>query len=359
MFDSNLKIRDLQNNQEHGFPYPKLSQKHVDNNIKIESQKEFARDVLIGLSESPKKLPSKYFYDTKGTEIFQKIMNLEEYYLTKAEYDILDLHSWDIIQPIIKDNQRKGQGNKINLVELGAGDGYKTSLLLKEFCNKMVSFEYIPIDISRKAMVSLMHRIEEQFDNIDSEGIISDYLDGILWLNENKTNFNFVLFLGANIGNFDRTTALGFLLRLWEILNHGDYLLIGFDLKKDIQLMQRAYDDKEGVTKNFNLNLLQRINQELNADFDIKHFQHYATYNPVLGAMESYLISLHHQNVRIKNLNKTFSFAEKEPIHTEYSFKYTLVEIESLARETGFEKIQNFYDQNRYFVDSLWRVSKH
>ena len=359
MPDSNLKIRDLKNNREHGFPYPKLAQTNTKNQTKTENQQEFARDVLIGLSQSPKKLPSKYFYDTQGSKIFQKIMNLKEYYLTEAEYDILDHHTCDIIRPIKKDDQAKGQKNKINLVELGAGDGYKASPLLRGFCNEAIPFEYIPIDISKEAMVSLMWRLEKQFDNINSEGIISDYLDGVRWLHQNKSNFNFILFLGANIGNFNRPAALSFLLKLWELLNHGDYLLIGFDLKKDIRLMQKAYDDREGVTRDFNINLLRRINKELSANFKLDCFQHYATYNPVLGAMESYLISLYEQNVRIKELNKTFLFSEKEPIHTEYSFKYTLREIEYLAQKTGFERVQDFYDKNYYFVDSLWRVAKH
>ena len=361
MPDLNLKIRDLKNNQQHGFPYQKLDQKDIEGETKTNSRQEFTRDVLIGLSQSPKKLSSKYFYNARGSQIFQKIMKLEEYYLTKAEYNILDQHGLDIIQPIIRDNKMRSQQdgtNKINLVELGAGDGYKTSLVLREFCNQIVPFEYIPIDISKGAMVSLMRRLEKNFDNINSEGIISDYLEGIHWLNQNKANFNFVLFLGANIGNFDRPTAISFLLKLWEVLNHDDYILIGFDLKKDIRLMQRAYNDKEGVTKDFNINLLRRINQELKANFNLDNFQHYATYNPVLGAMESFLISLSDQDVRIEDLNKTFSFSEKEPIHTEYSFKHTLKEIEFLAVKTGFKRIKNFYDKDHYFVDSLWQVSK-
>ena len=355
--DPGFQIHNLKNNKTYGYPGPDIQKEKAGDHENSLRQQEFLRDVLIGLSENPKKLPSKYLYDDKGSEIFQEIMELDEYYLTRSEHEILENHGKEIISFV---QQNTESNSRIHLIELGAGDGKKTSLLLRELCSKKAPFEYAPIDISEGAMISLMQRLERDFERhqIQSKGIISDYLDGINWLQENKTDFNFVLFLGSNIGNFDQETARHFLLKLWEVLSDGDCLLIGFDLKKEIQILQEAYSDAEGVTNRFNKNLLSRINRELNANFDTKKFQHYATYNPVLGAMESYLISLESQVVHIDVLNRSFFFDEKEPIHTEYSFKYAPQEIKKLSLETGFELVKSFYDKKNFFVDSLWRVDK-
>ena len=355
--NTNLKIHDLKNNKTYGYPDLDMHQRETSDQESSLRQQEFMRDILIGLSKSPKELPSKYLYDDKGSKIFQEIMELDEYYLTRAEHEILERSSEEIISFV---HEKSRKSSRINLIELGAGDGKKTSLLLRELCSKKVAFEYAPIDISEGAMISLMKRLERDFDRyqIQSEGIISDYLEGINWLRENKTNFNFVLFLGSNIGNFNQETATHFLLKLWEVLSDGDCLLIGFDLKKEIQVLQRAYSDAKGVTGAFNKNLLSRLNRELSADFDTAKFQHYATYNPVLGAMESYLISLETQAVHIDALNRSFLFNEKEPIHTEYSFKYTPAEIKELSLKTGFELVKSYYDQKHFFADSLWRVNK-
>ncbi len=353
---SNLKIRDLENNKTYDYPGLKIQQK-IENNQKklVSQQKTFERDVLVGLSKTPKKLPSKYLYDDNGSKIFQEIMNLDEYYLTKTEYQILKSYSKKIISSV---HQKNNNNSKINLIELGAGDGKKTSLLLNELCSRKLSFEYAPIDISRGAMITLMKRLESDFDQIQSEGIVSDYLDGINWIKKNKSNFNFVLFLGSNIGNFDKEMTIHFLRKLWELLNHGDCLLISFDLKKEIQILQKAYSDTSGVTSRFNINLLARINRELDGNFNLNKFEHYATYNPILGAMESYLISSEAQIVQIQKLNRSFTFNEKEPLHTEYSFKYTSSEIKELSQKIGFDLIENYYDNNHFFVDSLWRVNK-
>ena len=349
-----LKIRDLKNNKIYKYPNPEIRAEIKEGQDNSTHEQEFIQDIIVGLSQKPKTLPSKYLYDDVGSKIFQEIMNLDEYYLTRAEHQILEIYSNEICSLI---HQQCVSGSKINLIELGAGDGKKTSLLLKELCSKKIPFEYAPIDISEGAMIALMERLERDFDQIQSEGIISDYLEGIHWLNQNKTSFNFILFLGSTIGNFHEEMAVHFLSKLGEILNHGDCLLIGFDLKKDIQKLQNAYSDSSGVTNRFNTNLLSRINRELGADFVPEKFQHYATYNPVLGAMESYLISKEAQIVDIKAINHSFAFDEKEPIHTEYSFKYTPVDIKKLAEKTGFELIKNYYDKNNLFTDSLWKVS--
>ncbi len=350
-----LKVRYLKNNKTYIYSNSRIREKSKEAEGNPTTKQEFFQDVLAGLSQKSKALPSKYLYDNVGSKIFQEIMNLDEYYLTRAEHQILEMYGNDICSLI---HQKCAGDSKINFIELGAGDGQKTSLLLKELCSKKIPFEYVPIDISESAMISLMERLERDFNQIQSEGIISDYLEGINWLRQKRTNFNFVLFLGSNIGNFQEEMTIHFLSKLWEVLNHEDYLLIGFDLKKDIPKLQDAYSDSSGVTDRFNTNLLSRINRELDANFVPEKFQHYATYNPVLGAMESYLISQETQVVEIRAIHHSFSFDEREPIHIEYSFKYTPLEIKELAQKTGFELVRNYYDKENLFTDSLWKVNK-
>jgi dimethylhistidine N-methyltransferase len=310
----------------------------------------FALDVLVGLSESPKQLSSKYFYDDVGSQAFQKIMDLPEYYLTDCEFDILTQQQ-DAFTDLVKKEA-------FNLVELGAGDGRKTSLLLQKFLHENLNFRYIPIDISEGAMRTLTTLLESAMPSLRTEGIIAEYFQGLQWLQMHSDRRNMVLFLGSNLGNFDKIHAKHFLRHMWNTLNDGDYAVIGFDLKKDIDLMLRAYNDSQGVTATFNLNLLRRINRELGGTFDLDKFRHYATYDVFSGAMESYLVSQERQDVFIKKIGASFSFNAWEPIHTEYSYKYLVSDIEELATGTGYEIVNQLYDTKRYFVDSIWRVRK-
>lgn len=319
---------------------------------------EFAFDVLTGLAESPKRLPSRYFYDDRGSEIFQQIMGLQEYYLTDCEEEILGEHGEAILAAT-------GAG-PLSLVDMGAGDGKKTLLLLARLATAGRPCQYLPLDISEAAMANLTELVKERHPEIRVDGVVSEYFSGLRWLGlqaqdpaagtDNPTRL--VLFLGSNIGNLDRPRARTFLRRLWTSLAPKDHVLIGFDLKKDIDLLLNAYNDSEGVTASFNLNLLNRINQELGGHFDVDRFRHFSTYNVFSGAMESYLVSLDPQQVRIDRLQSSFTFRAWEPIHTEYSYKYLLADIERLASESGFEIVEHFHDRQGYFVDSLWRVDK-
>jgi len=318
---------------------------------------EFAFDVLTGLAESPKRLPSRYFYDDRGSELFQEIMDLEEYYLTDCEEEILTEHGEAILAAT-------GNG-PLALVDMGAGDGKKTFLLLDRLAASSRPCDYLPIDISQGAMANLTDQVEERHPGMRVEGVVSEYFSGLRWLATQAqsqrgadTPSRLVLFLGSNIGNLDRPRARTFLRRLWTGLSPGDHVLIGFDLKKDIDLLLAAYNDKSGVTASFNLNLMERINRELGGHFDVDRFRHFSTYNVFSGAMESYLVSLHAQEVEIERLQSSFTFRAWEPIHTEYSYKYLPADIERLALESGFEVVQHFGDQRGFFIDSLWRVDK-
>jgi len=314
------------------------------------ARERFALDVLMGLSQKNKKLPSKYFYDTRGSDLFSQITHLKEYYPTQCEFEILQKHKGSIAKLM--------RGKEFSVIELGAGDGRKTKVLIKEFLAAGLKFKYIPVDISESAVSGLMKTVMRTYPQLKCSGIVAEYFDALRWLSRTDTGNKLILFLGSNIGNFDLIQARVFLRTMWNALNVGDYVFTGFDLKKDFDVMLNAYNDSKGVTAAFNLNLLRRINRELGGTFDLKSFQHFSTYNVFSGAMESYIISLKHQTVEIGALNKKFFLEAFEPIHTEYSYKFLPGEIDILARETGFHAIANYYDAKKYFLDTLWQVKK-
>jgi dimethylhistidine N-methyltransferase len=310
----------------------------------------FARDVLLGLYRVPKAIPSRHFYDAEGSRLFQRIMALPEYYLTDCELEILETHRGRIAARVGRE--------PFNLVELGAGDGAKTQVLLRHFVEQGLDFRYVPIDICEPAVAQLAGHCERHLPGLAVEGLVSEYFDGLAWLAGLNDRRNVVLFLGSNIGNFNASEARVFLRSLWTSLNDGDLLLVGFDLKKEIDVLLRAYNDPQGVTAAFNLNLLARINRELGGDFRPGAFEHYASFNVLTGAMESYLVSRRCQAVGIESLRKTFAFEAWEPIHTEVSQKYLPADVAALAAATGFEAVDELRDARGWFLDALWRVGK-
>lgn len=332
-----------------------MSNYTIMNGIKSQNEdtlkEQFALDILTGFSSEPKFINSKYFYDDIGSDLFSKITETDDYYPTRCEFEILNKYKSQITEEL--------GGEDIYLIELGAGDGRKTVVLLEEFGQRDERFHYIPVDISEGAVKGLEEKISKNHPNVTFHGIVGEYGESLKWIgNEYKGRRKVILFLGSNLGNFNKAQARVFLRRIWKSLDHGDTMLIGFDLKKDIDTMLWAYNDRDKVTRNFNLNVLSRINKELGADFDVKNFQHYGTYNPQLGSMESYLISMKKQSVYINELEKSFDFKAFEPIHMEYSYKYLLSDIDILAEETGFTVEKNFCDDKNYFVDSVWKVIK-
>lgn len=310
---------------------------------------QFAADVFTGLSSASKHLSAKYFYDDTGSDLFRAISRHEDYYLTRTEFDILDANSNRLPGILDKD--------EVDIIELGAGDGHKSKIVIDGFLESGVKINFYPIDISDKAMDMLSETIHEK-PNLSVQGLIGDYFDGLRFVRARSAKRQLVLFLGSNIGNFDRIQNQGFLRRVRESLNSDDYLLIGFDLKKDIAELITAYSDSGNYTRDLNLNLLARINRELGGNFDLSGFQHYAVYNPVLGAMESYLLALREQHVFIEALQREFTFAAFEPMHLEYSFKFLPADIEYLSRQTGYTIVENFTDPQERFIDSLWQVNK-
>ncbi|MCC9165558.1 L-histidine N(alpha)-methyltransferase [Pontibacter harenae] len=309
----------------------------------------FAQHVAEGLSQNPKKLSSRYFYDATGSKLFQKIMDLPEYYLTRCEFEVLNDNRQAMANHFAQDSF-------FHLIDLGAGDALKTKILLKALQNQQSDFDYVPIDISGDAISHLHQNLDFEFPNIKSNAVIGEYFQALEWLQQNKSERKVVLFLGSNIGNFDATESLSFLHSIRSYLTAGDKLLLGVDLRKDPYTILKAYDDASGVTAAFNLNLLKRINEELGGNFDLYKFRHYPLYNPQEGVMKSFLLSERKQEVYLEALDRTFSFEAWEAIHTENSYKYSLPQVEEMGRRCGFKIETVFQDKRQFFADVLFSV---
>lgn len=312
---------------------------------------QFAEDVLLGLSATPKHLSSKYFYDDEGTRLFQEIMQLPEYYPTRAEYGIFTTQT-DSIYKAFTENAAA-----LDLIELGAGDGTKTAVLVEKFLNEGTDFTYSPIDISDEAIDALTGKFRRKFPTLRINAHRGDYFKVLSSLKNGSSRRKVLMFLGSNIGNFQRDQAVDFFRQLRAVMNPNDRLFIGFDMQKDPRVIVNAYDDPTGVTAAFNLNLLRRINRELGADFDLDKFSHYAQYRPVECAARSFLISREKQTVHIAALKRSFELEQWEAIFMEISQKYTRAMIEELACESGFEIETAFFDEINFYTDSLWRPS--
>jgi dimethylhistidine N-methyltransferase len=312
---------------------------------------QFAADVLAGLSAMPKYLSSKYFYDDEGTRLFMEIMKLPEYYLTRCEYEIFSEQTDEIYQAF------STGADGFDLIELGAGDGTKTAVLIEHFLKQGADFTYSPIDISKEACDELTAKFRARFPGLRMKPHQGDYFQILGSLRNGSARRKVILFLGSNIGNFSREQSVDFFKQLSAVMNNNDLLFTGFDLHKDPRVIAKAYDDDKGVTAAFNLNLLRRINRELGADFNLDKFSHYAVYRPIERAARSFLIRREKQAVYIAALERSFEFDQWEPIFMEISQKYRLQTINELAVEGGFDVVRNFFDHKGYFCDSLWRTA--
>ncbi len=310
----------------------------------------FKNDVLEGLSSKNKFLPSKYFYDECGDELFMEIMNLPEYYLTNCEYEILDRQSPEII----KNFDMNGQ--VFDLIEFGPGDASKTKLMISTLLENGIDFKYVPIDISPNVIEMIKADFRKNFSSVKLDPRNDDFFRALEDINISENVRKVVLFMGSNIGNFKKDDAVNFLKEISSRMHPKDNLLIGIDLKKNPELILNAYNDSRGITAEFNYNLLRRINRELGADFVIENFIHYPVYSPETGEARSYLVSKKEQTVEIKALKKTFHFAQWEHIFMELSRKFDLDMIEEYAGTAGFEIVKNFFDSKNYFVNSLWKL---
>jgi dimethylhistidine N-methyltransferase len=296
----------------------------------------FLEETIAGLSQSPRTLPCKFFYDERGARLFQKICELPEYYITGTELKILRLHGAEIASML---------GSRIELIGLGTGAGTKTRILLEELHEPAV---YVPIDISKEQLKKSTARFQRNFPRLEILPVCADYLEPFeLPLPRRPSSRSVVYFPGSTIGNFEPGAATEFLRRLIDLSGDGGGLLIGVDLQKEPHVIEAAYNDSAGVTAKFNLNLLARANRELGADFDLLLWTHCAIYNSAAGRIEMYLISETDQSVRIED--RQFYFQAGEKILTEYSYKHTPEGFAALARKAGFEFEKMWNDEARLF----------
>ena len=309
---------------------------------------KFFEDVWRGLNASPKHLDSRYFYDETGDAIFQEIMACPEYYLTNCELDIFSNQGAEIATELISDL------HDFDVVELGAGDCTKSIYLLQALLQKKSSFTYYPIDFSENVISQLNHKLPKVLPGLQMHGLNGDHFEMLNALAGMSQKSKVVLFLGSSIGNIPIADAPGFFKRIGEYMAPGDLMLTGFDLKKDPDVVLAAYNDKAGITKRFNLNLLTRINKTLGADFDISQFAHKPVYNEQTGACRSYLESINDQKIRIGEKGWVH-FKQGEQILMEVSQKYTLEQIDGIAASSGFTPVRKYYDSKKWFVDALWR----
>lgn len=285
-----------------------------------------AGEVLDGLSRTPKSLPPKLFYDAAGSILFNRITELPEYYLTRAERSFLEVRGAEICDIA---------GRSLQVVELGPGDGSKAELLLGHLARRQLRVDYIPLDISHEALLSASERLHARFTNVHVRPVVADMSQEFA-LPPSRTR-RLVLYLGSSIGNFDPPDAIALLRRIRRSLRKGDQLLLGADLVKPEATLVAAYDDPAGVTASFNKNLLGRINRELGGHFNLGAFRHLAQWNAAASRMEMYLESLRDQRVTIDRLGRSFLFGRGERIHTENSYKYTIESARELLRGGGFD----------------------
>jgi len=316
----------------------------LHNLVKRDPRAGLAEDVRRGLSRQPKRFLPKYFYDQLGSQLFEAICLLPEYYLTRAENEILDRYADEIVASVEGD---------ITLIEMGSGSASKTRLLIEALLRKQAELLFIPVDISASALDSSSRILLQSYPQLRVEAYAADYFAGLAELGKKERGRTLALFLGSNISNFDPDEALKFLRALRLVLRNGDALLLGADLKKDKSVLEAAYNDALGVTAAFNLNVLARINRELGGNFDLRAFQHRAFYNEAAGRVEIYIESTREQTVAISQLELEVEFHEGEQIYTENSYKYDLNDIARLAAATGFIHGRTWLDSQERFSSSL------
>ena len=305
-----------------------------------------AAEVYEGLTRKPKSLPPKLFYDAAGSELFEKITELPEYYLTRTERAILESSAAQMIAAAGKD---------LSLIELGAGTASKTRILIRAALQRQKHVGFYPIDVSRSALDEAVRNLNGDFRGLRVSPIVADYSHGLGQL-ARLPGRKLLLYLGSSIGNFEPMQAGAMLRTMRSSMRSGDALLLGTDMVKPASLLLPAYDDPQGVTAAFNKNILRRINRELDGDFNLDHFQHVALWNPACSRIEMHLESTRPQVIHIRGLQTRFNFVKGERIHTENSYKFTQTVVDSILDLAGFRREQTWTDPNRWFALHLARV---
>src|SRR2546423_5354676 len=311
-------------------------------------QTDFARDVREGLTSNPKQLFPKYLYDALGSNLFEAICQTDEYYLTRAEDEILKQNANAIISQIPKCE---------TLIELGSGSAEKTRKIIEALVRRCTDLLFIPVDISVSALEESSHALLDSYPTLKIRAYAADYFQALDAFELKAGEPALVLFLGSNIGNFEPDDAFNFMRAIRRVLRPGDALLLGADLKKDRATLEAAYNDSLGVTRSFIVNELERINRELDANFDLWAFGLRSVYNEAASRVEVYLESLRKQSVRIGALDLSIQFAQGERIHMENAYKYDLDSLRELGSRAGFTLNRTWLDQGRRFSSNLFFVT--
>jgi L-histidine Nalpha-methyltransferase len=304
-----------------------------------ESGASFASAVRSGLSGSDKKLEPRFFYDAEGSRLFELITRLPEYYLTEREQSILSEHSGVIAEAF---------GSPMEIVEFGSGNSCKTRMMIEAALRRQPDLRYIPIDISGHYLRSASLQLLEEYPRLRVAAVAAEYYTALRHLPA-RQNRRLFLFLGSNIGNFEPDEASRFLQAVAAAMGPDDSLLLGADLVKEVSVIEAAYNDVQGITAQFNLNVLVRINRELGGNFDLSAFRHEARWDPDAQRIEMRLVSEADQEVEIPRLDLTVRFRKGEPVVTEYSHKYTLESLRRLAASGGFQPEQHWLDDKQWF----------
>ena len=308
---------------------------------------DFTDDVRRGLTASPKRLSCRYFYDEEGSKLFEEICHLPEYYLTRAERSILEERAREIAALF---------PGEITLVELGSGSAVKTRLLMDALIERHGSLRFIPVDISRSALEESSVALVEDFEDLEILAVAGEYQDGLAYLKQNPGERRLILWLGSNVGNFERSDAESFFGSVRDAMSPDDRFLTGIDLRKDSAVLERAYDDSQQITARFNKNILVRINRDLGGHFELDRFRHRAVYDEELGRVEMHLESVGAQTVTLETLDLEVEFADGETIHTENSYKYSPAEIAALAAAAQLKLRHQWFDNESRFSVNIFSL---
>lgn len=303
-------------------------------------QTSFAEEIFNSLNRESKYISPKFFYNQRGSKLFEKICKLPEYYLTRTELQILEN---------LKKTLSEFLDGDYRLVELGSGSSRKTRRIIDALIKHQKQVEYIPIDISEIIMKSCRELLGE-YNNLKITGIVDTYEGGLEFLKEYDNKQNLIAFLGSSFGNFSPNEGRIFLQKLCSTMKENDLFLIGLDLVKEKSILEKAYDDSRGITAEFNLNMLMRINEELEGNFDLRKFSHHAIYNEDKQRIEMYLCSNANQIVTIPKANLSIRLNKEELIHTEHSHKYTMDQIYDMLESSGFRILKIWQDKKKHFA---------
>lgn len=309
---------------------------------------ENGEDVIKGLTSNPKVLPPKYFYDHTGSLLFEKICQLPEYYPTRTETEILTNFASEIASVT----------GICELVELGSGSSTKTRLLLSAYENLGKPWRYIPIDVSGEMLENSSLKLETEYPTLSILGLVGTYEQALLHLPAKELPSRMIIFLGSSLGNFTQEKCDRLFYEVRDVLQEGDYFLLGIDLQKSVSILEAAYNDAQGVTAEFNLNMLSHLNSRFQGNFDLNKWHHKAIYNQALNQIEMYLYCRQKHQVSLQTLDLSIDFTDKDFILTEISRKFDLEEMKDFLQSHGLDTVQIWTDEKQWFGLILAQVNK-